>query len=30
MLIAGSHPRLRRLESIDDITDSRALNHEWG
>jgi len=30
MLIAGSHLRLRRLESIDDITDSRALNHEWG
>jgi len=30
VLIAGSHPRLRRLESIDDITDSRALNHEWG
>ena len=30
MLIAGTHPRLRRLESIDDITDSRALNHEWG
>ena len=30
LLIAVSHPRLRRLESIDDITDSRALNHEWG
>jgi len=30
MLIAASHPRLRRLESIDDVADSRALNHEWG
>lgn len=30
ILIAGTHPRLRRLESIDDVTDSRALNHEWG
>jgi MFS family permease len=30
VLIIGSHPRLRQLESLDDITDSRALNHEWG
>lgn len=30
VLIAGSHPRLRRIESLDDVTDSRALNHEWG
>ena len=20
----------RRIESLDDVTDSRALNHEWG
>lgn len=30
VLIATTRPRLRRLESLDDITDSRAMNHEWG
>lgn len=30
MLIAASHPRLRRIESIDELSDSRAMNHEWG
>jgi MFS family permease len=29
-LITASRPRLRHLESLDDITDSRAMNHEWG
>jgi MFS family permease len=30
VLIAASHPRLRRIESLEDVTDARALNHEWG
>ncbi len=30
VLVATTRPRLRRLESLDDITDSRAMNHEWG
>ncbi len=30
VLIATTRPRLRRLDSLDDITDSRAMNHEWG
>ena len=29
LLIAASKPRLRDVGS-DDITDSRAMNHEWG
>ena len=30
LLIAASRPRLRDIESIDELTDSRAMNHEWG
>jgi hypothetical protein len=30
LLIVASRPRLRELETIDDLTNSRAMNHEWG
>ncbi len=30
LLIAASRPRLREIESVDELTDSRAMNHEWG
>lgn len=30
VLIGASHPRLRRIESVEELSDSRALNHEWG
>ncbi len=30
VLIAASHPRLRRIESVQELSDSRAMNHEWG
>lgn len=30
VLIATTRPRLRRPESLEDFTDSRAMNHEWG
>ncbi len=30
VLIAISNPRLRRIDSVADLTDSRAMNHEWG
>lgn len=30
LLIAASRPRLREIESVEEITDSRAMNHEWG
>ncbi|GAY16823.1 MFS transporter [Mycobacterium sp. shizuoka-1] len=30
VLIAVTRPRLRPLESIDDVTRTRAMNHEWG
>lgn len=30
VLIAASRPRLRPIESVEELTDSRALNHEWG
>ena len=30
VLIAASHPRLRRIDSIEELSDSRAMNHEWG
>jgi MFS family permease len=30
LLIAVTRPRLRRIESVEEITDSRAMNHEWG
>jgi hypothetical protein len=25
-----SRPRLRPIETVEEITDSRAMNHEWG
>ena len=30
LLIAVGRPRLRNVETVDDATDSRAMNHEWG
>ena len=30
VLIAASKPRLRPIETVEEITDSRAMNHEWG
>ena len=30
LLILLSRPRLRPLESLDDIANTRAMNHEWG
>lgn len=30
LLIVASRPRLRHLETIDDLTNSRAMNREWG
>ncbi|HPX37450.1 MAG TPA: MFS transporter, partial [Mycobacterium sp.] len=30
LLIAAGNPRLRRVESVDELSDSRAMNHEWG
>jgi predicted MFS family arabinose efflux permease len=30
VLIAVSRPRLRPIETVEEITDSRAMNHEWG
>jgi len=30
LLIAVSRPRLRPIETVDEVTDSRAMNHEWG
>lgn len=30
LLIAASRPRLRTIETADDVSDSRAMNHEWG
>ena len=30
LLIAWGKPRLRDVETVEDITDSRAMNHEWG
>lgn len=30
VLIVASRRRLRALETVDDIADSRAMNHEWG
>jgi len=29
-LIAGTRPELRQIESVEDISKSRAMNHEWG
>jgi len=30
LLIAASRPRLRRVESVEEISESRAMSHEWG
>ena len=30
VLIAASHPRLRRIETVEELSESRAMNHEWG
>jgi len=30
LLIALSRPRLRDIKTIEEITESRAMNHEWG
>jgi len=30
VLIAASRPRLRELDSVQEISESRAMNHEWG
>ena len=30
LLIAWGKTRLRDVETVEDITDSRAMNHEWG
>lgn len=30
LLIAASRPRLREIKSVEELSDSRAMNHEWG
>ena len=30
VLIGASHPRLRRIDSVEELSESRALNREWG
>jgi MFS family permease len=30
VLIAATRPRLRQLDSVEEISESRAMNHEWG
>lgn len=30
VLIASTRPKLRQIESVEDISKSRAMNHEWG
>jgi len=30
VLIAASRPRLRPIETVEEIAESRAMNHEWG
>lgn len=30
MLIAAGNPRLRPVESVRELSESRAMNHEWG
>lgn len=30
LLIAASRPRLRRVETVEEISESRAMNQEWG
>ena len=29
-LIALSRPRLRQVRSVEELAESRAMNHEWG
>ena len=30
LLIGASRPRLRPIKTVDELTASRAMNHEWG
>jgi predicted component of type VI protein secretion system len=30
LFIAASRPRLRPIESVEELSVSRAMNHEWG
>lgn len=30
VLIAASNPRLRPVATVQDLTETRAMNHEWG
>ena len=30
VLIAAGRPRLRRIESVEELSESRAMSHEWG
>lgn len=30
LLIVAGRPRLRDVQTLEDITDARAMNHEWG
>ena len=30
LLIAFTRTRLRRIDSVEEISESRAMNHEWG
>ena len=30
ILIAASRPHLRAIETVEELTDSKAMNHEWG
>lgn len=30
LLIAITRPKLRRIDSVEEITESRVMNHEWG
>jgi MFS family permease len=30
ILIAASRPRLRPIETVEELTESKAMNHEWG
>ena len=30
LLIAASRPRLRPIQTVEEISDLRAMNHEWG
>jgi hypothetical protein len=30
ILIVASRQKLRPIETVEEITESRAMNHEWG